>query len=451
MAWGFFCHASRAVTAEAASLPPCATPGVAGRIPGRRPDVIIEAMTFTRSHARAATAALLAAFLGACSLFGMPSRQAPPPAPPPPPPPAPLEAAPVATYKFPIAADHDDVVGVVQVTVATKEDTLTDIARRFNIGYEEIVRANPGVDVWLPGAGKRIVIPTQFVLPNAPHTGVVINIAEMRLYYFPPHKSAESPLVYTFPIGIGKVGWKTPEGVTRIVRRQKDPTWRPPVSVIKEHRENGDQLPTVVGPGPDNPLGRHAFYLAWSGYLIHGTNKPAGVGLRSSHGCIRLYPEDIAFLFDHVPLGTQVRVVNQPLVFGWHAGQLYAQAFGSLEDDKRQGLQSEPRLIKALGRGVQQDLKRRSLTIDGELMRQLAQNPRGIPVSITTPGATLDEALAAAVLVQDRVPDGATWDGKSDLPMDDKTFQEMLSERDPAQAQAGQQTASAPAAHKSGS
>ena len=152
----------------------------------------------------------------------------------------------------------------------------------------------------------------------------------------------------THPIGIGKVGWRTPEGVTRIVRRQKDPTWRVPVSVRKEHHENGEDLEPVIGPGPDNPLGKYAFYLQWPSYLIHGTNKPAGVGLRSSHGCIRLYPEDIEQFFNMVPIGTQVRVVNQPFVFGWGDGQLYMQPFDVLEDDTRdwkQGAEEAPHRV----------------------------------------------------------------------------------------------------------
>jgi L,D-transpeptidase ErfK/SrfK len=397
---------------------------------------------------------LCAGALAACSLLGTPWGAHRAPAPPPPPVAAvPEGAAPLATSKFEID-DHDDVVGTVQVTEATKEDTLTDIARRFNVGYEEVVRANPGVDVWLPGAGKHIVLPTEFVLPNAPHTGVVINIAAMRIYYFPPRQSGEKQLVYTHPIGIGKVGWKTPEGTTRIVRRQQDPIWRPPVSVIKEHHENGDELPAVIGPGPDNPLGRHAFYLAWPGYLIHGTNKPAGVGLRSSHGCIRLYPEDIAEFFDMVPIGTQVRVVNQPAVFGWHDGQLYMQAFGSLEDDARAGAASAEQVLKRLGYRTQNELKRLGLKVNTELVQALAADPRGVPVSVTAAGG-VEQVLDGALLVQNHVPDGATWDGKTDLPMDDKTFHEMLSDTDPAHAPpGGAHTAdvgsSTPAAHKSG-
>jgi len=399
----------------------------------------------------AGTALLIGSVLGGCSLLGPADRNPPPPAAPVAA--VPTAAAPQATYKFAIAADHDDVIGQLQLTTAGKDDTLTDIARRFNLGYEEIVRANPGVDVWLPGAGRQIVLPTQFVLPDAPHNGLVINIAAMRVYYFPAHKKGEPQLVYTHPIGIGKVGWKTPEGTTRILRRQKDPIWRPPVSVIKEHRENGDELASVVGPGPDNPLGRYAFYLAWPGYLIHGTNKPAGVGLRSSHGCIRLYPEDIAEFYEMVPLGTQVHVVNQPIVFGWHAGQLYMQAFGSLEDDKRKGDRLEQReLARALGERVRKDLKERSLEVNDTVVHALTQSPRGVPVPVTGPESSVEQILAAAITVDNRVPEGATWDGKTDLPMDEKTFREVFSEREPAQTQtAAPAQAAQNAPRKSGS
>jgi L,D-transpeptidase ErfK/SrfK len=248
------------------------------------------------SRAAVVTVALVttALSLTGCSLLNTPwSHQAPPPAPvpvapaaPPAPPPLPL---PVDTHKFELS-ENGDVLGVVQMTTVGKEDTLPDIARRFNIGYEEILRSNPGVDPWLPGAGRKVVVPTQFVLPNAPREGVVINLAAMRIYYFPKHKRDEPQLVYTHPIGVGKVGWQTPEGVTKIIAREENPTWRPGAGVRKEHLENDDPVPAVVPPGPDNPLGKYKFTLGWPEYLIHGTNKPYGVGLRSSHGCIRLYP-----------------------------------------------------------------------------------------------------------------------------------------------------------------
>ena len=366
--------------------------------------------------------------LSSCTLFRPATHEA---AAPPPPPPAPVVPAPAQAERFELSPGQD-IVGQVQVTTATKEDTLTDIARRFNVGYEEIVRANPGVDPWLPGAGRKVVLPTQFILPNAPREGLVINIAAMRLFYFPKHKSGEPQVVITHPIGIGKVGWSTPEGVTKIVRRQKDPTWTVPVSVIKEHRENGEELDRVIGPGPDNPLGRHAFYLQWPSYLIHGTNKPAGVGLRSSHGCIRLYPEDIAQLFETVPIGTQVRVVNQPFEFGWAGDNLFMQPLDVLEDDTRDWKKASKRLLsKSLASTLQKQLKEHNEQVDWDLVSTLSKSPRGVPVAISTATGGIDQILAAAPLVRNEIPEGSTWDGKTDLPMDEATFHQMLTEIEP--------------------
>jgi L,D-transpeptidase ErfK/SrfK len=396
--------------------------------------------------ARATTATLGCLLIAGCSLFGQFQHPGPPPAPPAPSA-APARPPPVANERFELDSAQD-LVGVVQVVTVARDDTLTDIARRFNVGYEEIVRANPKVDPWLPGEGREIVVPSQFILPDAPRTGLVINIAAMRIFYYPPVKRGERPVVLTHPIGIGKVGWRTPEGVTKIVRRQQDPTWRVPVSVRKEHHDNGEDLDPVIGPGPDNPLGKYAFYLQWPSYLIHGTNKPAGVGLRSSHGCIRLYPEDIAQFFAMVPVGTQVRVVNQPFVFGWRDGQLYMQPFDVLEDDTRDWAKAPRRLLsKSLAATLQQQLKAHRTQVDWTLVSALARTPRGVPVPITESDATVEQVLAAAPRVQNVVPQGSTWDGKSDLPMDEVSFKQMLSEIEPgAPAEdAAEQTADAPA------
>lgn len=350
-------------------------------------------------------------------------------------PPAPLPpplAMPVATHRFEIDPQNDDVVGAVQVVAATKEDTLPDIARRFNVGYEEIVRANPKVDPWLPGAGREIVVPSQHVLPNAPREGIVVNVAAMRLYYFPKRKEGERQVVYTHPIGVGKVGWKTPEGTTKVVRMTKDPTWRPGPGVRAEHKKEGDILPAVVPPGPDNPLGTRALYLGWSQYLIHGTNKPYGVGLRSSHGCIRLYPEDIESIYEMVRVGEKVTVVNQPFVFGWHEGQLHLQAFDVLEDDPRDWDKAQKKLLSAsLAKRIQAELKARGETVNWELVSQLSHDPRGIPVSISQGAASVDAVVASATRVQNRVPEGASWDGVSNPPLDDQSLAEMLSDREP--------------------
>lgn len=384
-------------------------------------------------------ATLAALMLSGCSLITAPwHKQELAKAPPAPPPAAPLEvepvlAAPLATHQFELREADDDVVGTVQIAITSKEDTLPDIARRFDIGYEEIVRANPGVDPWLPGAGRKIVVPTQFVLPNAPHEGLVINVAAMRLYYYPKPAKGETQQVYTYPIGIGKVGWSTPEGVTKVVSREKNPTWRPGPGVRKEHQDDNDPLPAVVPPGPDNPLGKFKFTLGWPEYLIHGTNKPYGVGLRSSHGCIRLYPEDIEKLFNSVPLGTQVRVVNQPFVFGWHQGQAHLQAYTVLEDDPRNWQSAQRTLLsKSLSPRLSKELKDSSSQINWSSVSQVTHAPRGLVVAVSGEAGTPESVIAAARVVENRIPSGSNWDGSDEQDSDQQSYKQLLSEREPA-------------------
>jgi len=360
----------------------------------------------------------LAVLLPGCSLLAPPYKAEPPPAvvvpEPAPPPPEPQLAPPVATHRFEIDADQD-VIGQLQVTIVGKNDTLPDVARRFDVGYEEIVRANPGVDPWLPGVGREVVVPTQFVLPVAPRQGIVVNLAALRVFYFPAVKKGEKQVVYTYPIGIGKIGWSTPEGTTKVVGKQKDPVWRPTASIRKEHAENGDPLPAVVPAGPDNPLGKFKFTLGWPTYLIHGTNKPYGVGLRASHGCIRLYPEDVEQLFGMANVGTQVTVVNQPFVLGWHEGQLVLQAYGAQEDDKRDWEKSRTRLLsKSLSPQVQKQLDARQESIDWQRVEHVAQDPRGLVLSVTQGDQTDEAVIAAATRVENRVPEGSNWDGADD-------------------------------------
>jgi L,D-transpeptidase ErfK/SrfK len=361
-----------------------------------------------------------ALLLGGCALLG--SHPIPAPtaaaAPPPAPPAAPVLAAPVDTHKFVLNDPDDDVVGTVQITFASKSDTLLDIARRFNVGYDEIERANPGVDIWLPGAGPRVVVPTQFVLPAAARQGIVIDVAALRLYYFPPHRPGTPLVVYTHPIGIGKDGWNTPEGATKVVARVRDPVWRPSEALRRDHfNDNGEMVPAVVPAGPDNPLGKFEFKLGWPSYLIHGTNKPYGIGLRSSHGCVRLYPEDIEKLFAMVPIGTPVRVVNQPFLFGWHDHRLYLEAFGALDDDHRDWKHAQQTLLtRMLSQRMRTALKRTGAQIDWQRVAALMAAPRGVPVPVTGESASggLDAVLAAAPKVQNRIPDGANWNGIDD-------------------------------------
>lgn len=284
----------------------------------------------------------------------------------------------------------NDVVGQVQVLLAKDEDTLPQIARRFNLGYEEIVSANPGVDPWLPGEGTEITLPTQFILPSGPRQGIVLNLASMRLFYFPEPQAGEPAEVITHPIGIGRVGWSTPVGETSILAKARDPVWYVPASVRKEHLEAGDPLPPVVQPGPDNPLGRFAMRLGIPGYLIHGTNKPFGVGMRVSHGCIRLYPEDISRLFDRVPKGTTVRIVNEPYQVGWLDGQLYLEAHTPLEDDDSD---ATLRLANLLAEKLTDDHP-----IDFEIARAAIEESLGVPLPISVMDGKAPEGTRALTL-----------------------------------------------------
>lgn len=229
-----------------------------------------------------------------------------------------------AMYDMP--AEGSDVVGKVQHIETSEEDTFVMLARRYNVGYRELRLANPDVDPWLPGEGTPVVIPTRYVLPDVPRKGIVINIPEMRIFFFPAKGSEYAGKVVTYPLGIGREGWSTPLTKTSIVRKKADPTWTPPASIRAEHEKAGDPLPSVVPAGPDNPLGQHALYLGLPSYLLHGTNKPAGIGLKVSHGCIRLYPEDIASLFALVPTGTPVNIISQPYKIGWDGNTLYVEA-----------------------------------------------------------------------------------------------------------------------------
>ena len=229
---------------------------------------------------------------------------------------------------FPLPAPGDDLIGEIINIDAVYEDTFSDIGRIYDLGYEELRAANPDVDPWLPGAGTRITLPTRFILPPGPREGVVINLPELRLYYYPKGEQR----VITHPLGIGREGWSTPTGQSSVTGKTHKPSWRPPQSIREEHAAMGDPLPEVVEPGPGNPLGEYAIYLSMSGYLLHGTNKPYGVGMRVSHGCIRLYPEDIESLFGRLPVGTPVRIVDEPFKAGWSRGRLYVEAHPPLSE-----------------------------------------------------------------------------------------------------------------------
>ena len=311
-----------------------------------------------------------------------------------------LSRAPVPSDRFVLPPEGTDVIGEIQVATAGADDTLLDIARRYDLGYDEIIAANPGVDVWLPGDGTRIVLPTQFVLPDAPREGLVLNLAAMRLFYYPKSEPGVPATVITHPIGIGREGWKTPEGRSRITQKMANPSWTVPASVRREHAANGDPLPPVVPPGPDNPLGEFALRLSLPSYLIHGTNKPYGVGMRVSHGCVRLYPEDIARLFPQVPVGTPVRIVNQPYLAGWRDGLLYLEAHQPLAEDAKRwngSLESVERVVRTKSGDW-------TSAVNWDKARETAREIRGIPIPISRGGPDLDDMLARAPQVPSTPP-----------------------------------------------
>lgn len=377
--------------------------------------------TQTSKHVFVTALAIGLSVLSGCKLL------APPPVVAEPQPVQPLTPIdPVATHLFRIS-DDDKVIGEIQVTRANQEDTLSDIARRFNLGYEEVVRANPGVDPWVPGAGREIILPTQFVLPEAPRDGLVVNLAALRVFYFPKRKPGELQTVITHPIGIGKVGWTTPEGTTKVVSKRKDPTWTPPASVRKEHAERGDPLPKVVPAGADNPLGAFAMNLGWSGYLIHGTNKPYGVGMRSSHGCLRFYPEDITLLFGEIAVGTQVHVVNQRLTYGWHDGKLYVQVMPPSEEElsaQASAKGASQTVDAAITEQILALAKQHNIAVDLEQVKQLSQQQTGVTTPVSS-GQTQAQYLAQARHVENRVPPGATWNGNKELLVTAEEFEAM--------------------------
>jgi L,D-transpeptidase ErfK/SrfK len=269
-----------------------------------------------------------------------------------------------------------DVIGEIHYHVARKEDTLLDLARANNLGFVEMAAANRGVDPWIPPPGTKLVLPTMHVLPDGPREGLLLNMADMRLYYFPRGGGR----IESFAIGVGQDGWKTPTGATSVVRKKKDPTWFPPKSIRKED----PTLPAVVPPGPANPLGRYAMYLGWRSYLIHSTNKPLGVGRRVSHGCIRMYPEGIADLFPRLPVGTPVTVVSQPAKIGWNAGALYLEIHPSArqadEIEETGKFTHEPvpelahRLVAAAGQQVD--------SIDWKAVYRAVEARTGMPVAV---------------------------------------------------------------------
>jgi L,D-transpeptidase ErfK/SrfK len=284
-----------------------------------------------------------------------------------------IAAAPASAAEFALAPNQA-AIGVVSRDTTHADDTMMDVARRHDLGYAEFMAANPLVDPWLPGKGTAVVVPGEFMLPNAPRIGIVVNLGARRLFYFHPGGKT----VETFPIGIGTEQGMTPLGTTVVTAREPNPTWYPPPSIRAERPE----LPAFIGPGPDNPLGEFALHLGWKNFLIHGTNKPDGVGRNVSHGCIRLYPEDIARLFHEVTVGTPVRFVDQAVLTGWIDGRLYIEIHPTREqvDQIDNG---EPKTV-----AMPEDLLRYiapagNRTVDWVALRRAGIRRDGIPVVVT--------------------------------------------------------------------
>ncbi|OIN85453.1 MAG: hypothetical protein AUJ12_09375 [Alphaproteobacteria bacterium CG1_02_46_17] len=271
----------------------------------------------------------------------------------------------------------DTYIGQMQETTASYEDTLVHVGREYGVGFVEMRAANPTLDPWIPGSGANIVIPTMNILPDAPHDGVVINLAEMRLYYYKSAYAAPT----TFPIGIGREGLRTPSGSTTVVRKKDGPTWTPTPRMRKED----PTLPPFVAPGPENPMGTHALYLGFPQIAIHGTNKPYGIGRRVSSGCIRMFPEDITQMFSMIPVGTKVTVVDQPIKAAWIGKALYLEVHPTQEQAtlmEREGAIPDYQLsekdlsyvMRVAGPSVE--------TLDWPKIRKVVKERRGYPIKI---------------------------------------------------------------------
>lgn len=253
-------------------------------------------------------------------------------------------------YAYPLPSGRDDLIGSLTTYRIQPGDTLLDVGRWFGLSAKEISDANGHMDWWLPPAGREVILPTEHILPDSPHSGIILNVPEMRLYYYFPspayahtrasHKKGKltpialrggsARVVYTFPVGLGRFDWKTPLGVWRVTEKVKNPIWVMPDDIYQEHLERDGEAEKVVPAGPDNPLGLYKLDLSIPEYGLHGTNVPWGIGMTVSHGCVRLYPEDIERLFGKTPVGTPGEFTYQPVKFGWRGDALYAEVHDDL-------------------------------------------------------------------------------------------------------------------------
>ena len=280
----------------------------------------------------------------------------------------------------------NDLVGAITTVPAGPEETLIDVARAHDLGYDEIRAANPAVDSWMPREGTTVVLPKLYLLPMAPREGIVLNVSEMRLYYYPKPKQGEPATVEVFPVSIGRGDWNTPVVTTRVSGKVVDPTWTPPKSIRAEHAADGDPLPEIVRPGPDNPLGKYALRMTLSSYLIHGTNKEFGIGMQVTHGCMRLYPEDIERLYRTVPIGTPVRIINQRYKAGWSQGTLYLEVHPPLEGPHAEAERGKTPMVEALTSATKAVP---NYPINWDRVDELDLESTGIPGPVGAPAAAI--------------------------------------------------------------
>lgn len=308
----------------------------------------------------------------------------------------PRAAAPGPQLIFELAPQQQ-VLGVTQLTRVQGEETLLDIARRFHLGYDEMEWANRGVDVWLPGDGREVVLPVAQILPDAPRSGLVANVAARRLFHFLPPDAAGKRRVVSYPIGVGREEYPTPLGSTRVTRKRAYPDWRVPASVRRAHAMRGDPLPAVVPGGPDNPIGTHVLDLGWPTYIIHSTNKPAGTGMRVTHGCLQLYPEDITRLYDQTEVGSEVTVVDQPILAGWQGEQLLLEVHRPLEEHALTASAREAVAAVAIRKALAAR-GRDDTGVDWDRVRTYVQAQLGYPLPILRNAPDQAMYLAAAPL-----------------------------------------------------
>lgn len=281
------------------------------------------------------------------------------------------------------AAYQENFVGKMQTVSAKYEDTLVHIGRDYDVGFVEMRAANPYLDPWIPGNGAKVVVPTMHLLPDAPRESVVINLSEMRMYHFRTPNAAPE----TYPIGIGRDGLLTPLGTTTVTRKKAAPTWTP----TERMRKEDPTLPVTVPPGPDNPMGTHALYLGFPTIAIHGTNKPYGIGRRVSSGCIRMFPEDIGKVFDQVPVGTKITVVDQPIKAAWVGNKFYLEVHPTQEQAtmmEREGAVPDYELAEKDLAYIMKKAGPNVETLNWAAIRKVVKERRGYPVEIAQ-GATV--------------------------------------------------------------